>query len=423
MAWTTYQGSNNRLGDAGTQPVPTPLRPAWSAQLDGSAVYGQPLVAAGLVIVATEDDNVFALNLRTGRTVWQANLGAPLRAVEEQVGCGDIDPLGVTSTPVIDPATRTIYVVAEVSSAGRAAAHHQLVALDLTTGHRLMSRAVDPPLPEDEDAVYLLQRAGLALANGRVYIGYGGQFGDCGTYHGWVVAAPVLNSGGSEAIFDVTPQSSGGAVWQGGAAPSIDQAGNVYVSTGNPNSGGPAPWAESVLKLPAGLGPTPESGFQDRSATGDMDLSAGAPVLLPDGMVFSAGKAQVGYLLHQSDLSEAATIRGSLCGSDPDGGAAYVAAADSVYLPCRGGGLQQVDLATRATGWRAGGVNSTPVVAGGRLWAAGYPSGRLEELDPGSGAVLYSTLVGRTLPNFVSPTIVGSTILVPTLSGIVALSG
>ncbi|MBV9659655.1 MAG: PQQ-binding-like beta-propeller repeat protein [Acidimicrobiales bacterium] len=416
--WTTYQNGNARLGVAGSQPVLTPLRPVWSESLDGAAVYGQPLAAAGRVIVATEADDVYALDPHDGRTIWQVNVGTPLRNVAQQAGCGNVDPLGVTSTPVIDPATGIVYVLAETSDGGRAPVHHELVGLDVATGHQVSSMDADPPLPAGEDPLQLLQRASLALSGGRVYIGYGGHFGDCGTYHGWVVA--VAEDGSAKAAFDVTPQSTGRAVWQGGAAPSIDPAGDVYVSTGNPNSAGSAPWAEAVLKLAGALGPAPEASFEDQSASGDLDLSAGSPVLLPDGAAFVVGKTEIGYLLRQSDLSLIATIRGRVCGSDPDGGAAYDAVTASVYVPCRGGGIQQVNLATRSTGWREGTANSTPVLAGGGLWALRYPAGTLEELDPATGGVLSSFDAGRPVPNFASPAVVGGLILVPTQSGIVA---
>jgi polyvinyl alcohol dehydrogenase (cytochrome) len=384
-------------------------------------VYGQPLFAAGVVLAATEGDNIYALNPKTGQPVWQLNVGDPLRNVASQAGCGDVDPVGITSTPVVDPATQTLYAVAEVATAGHAPVHHQLVGIDIATGRQVLGVDADPPLTAGENPLYLLQRAALALANGRVYIGYGGHYGDCGTYHGWVVAVAV--NGGSETAFDVTPQSTGGAVWQGGAAPSIGPGGDVFVSTGNPNSGGSHPWAEAVVKLPAGLGATPEASFQDRRATSDLDLSAGVPVLLPDGTVFAAGKTEVGYVLRQSDLSLAGVVRGQICGSDPDGGAAYDSTLASLYVPCRGGGIQQINLATRATGWRGGTANSTPVLANGDLWALAYPVGRLQEIDPGNGQVLASVAVGQDVPTFASLSIAAGLILVPATSGVVAFGG
>ncbi len=419
-AWTTYQDSAARLGQAGPTPALAPLTRAWSDALDGQAVYGQPLVFDGRVIVATEGDNVYALDLATGRVAWQVSIGVPLRHVAAAAGCGDVDPLGVTSTPVIDPATGTVYVLGEVSTAGRPPVHHQLVGISVASGRVTLSVDADPALPAGQSPLHLLQRAALALAGDRVYVGYGGQYGDCGSYSGWVVGVPT--AGPAKRSFDVTPAASGGAVWDGGSGPAVGPSGALYVTTGNPDSPGPAPWAEAVLKLSPGPAGPPVAAFQDRAATGDMDLSTGGPVLLPGGRVFAVGKTDIGYLLRRSDLAPVAEIRG-ICGSDPDGGAAYDPATDSVYVPCRAGGIQQVDLAGRRRGWRAGRANSTPVLAGGALWALRYPDGVVEELDPVTGRVLQSVPVGRGVAHFASLSIAGGLVLVPTSSGIEAFRG
>ena len=94
--------------------------------------------------------------------------------------------VGVTSTPVIDPpATRCSWWRSNPSSEGGAS--HHLVGLDLHTGKRLLDQVVDPP---GTISLTQLQRPGLALDEGRVVIGFGGNDGDCGDYHGWVVSAP-----------------------------------------------------------------------------------------------------------------------------------------------------------------------------------------------------------------------------------------
>jgi polyvinyl alcohol dehydrogenase (cytochrome) len=425
-SWTTYQNGDERLGAAAPQPALTPIRMAWTAPLDGAAVYGQPLMADGRILVATEADDVYALDPHNGSEVWSVHIGTPLRDVVAAAGCGNVQPLGVTSTPVVDPATGILYVVGEVSTDGRAPIHHDMTAIDIRSGKVVSTSDADPPLAAGEDPVHLLQRAALALGNGRVYVGYGGQYGDCGTYHGWLVAMPEVSTHGSPAVtksaFNVTPSGTGGAIWQGGAAPSIGSDGSLFASTGNPNSDAPAPWAESVVKLAPALGPSPEASFRDRGASGDLDLSAGDPVLLPGGDLFTAGKAHVGYLLRQSDLGRIATIPG-VCGSDPDGGMAFDSNLNRLYVPCRDGGLQEIDLARNSTGWRSGQVNSTPILVNGDLWALSYRAGRLEELDPATGHVWLDVAVGRSVPNFASPAAADGLLLVPTNSGIVAFSG
>ncbi|MGN6753178.1 MAG: outer membrane protein assembly factor BamB family protein, partial [Intrasporangium sp.] len=187
--WTTYHADPGRTGDVRNGPDPTPARPAWSTDL-GGAVRGQPLVFHGLVIAATEDDRVVALDPKDGRVVWSIVIGEPLTDVQQVAGCGDIDPLGITGTPVIDTRSGTVYVVGEIHGGGGAVLH-ELVGLAVSDGHVRLRRDADPPLPAGEDPVNLLQRPGLALSSGRVYVAFGGNYADCGHYHGWVVGIDV----------------------------------------------------------------------------------------------------------------------------------------------------------------------------------------------------------------------------------------
>jgi hypothetical protein len=424
--WTTYDASNARLGVAGPQPLLNPLHPVWNAGLDGAAIYGEPLVAGGRVLVATEGDDIYALDPTSGRPAWTVNIGVPLHNASRAAGCGDVDPIGVTSTPVVDTSSGTVYVVGEVATGpgGDPPVHHQLVGVDIATGHVTMSVAVDPPLPGGENPVNLLQRAALAFGNHRVYVGFGGNYGDCGQYHGWIVAVPITSSGeaGPETAFNVTPASTGGAVWDSGGGPSIDSDGNVYITTGNPNSGGASPWAEAVVKLSPGLDSPPEATFQDALARGDMDLATGDALLLPNGRVFVAGKTQVGYLLSQANLERITAISG-ICGSDPDGGFAYDQSKDNVYLPCRGGGIEEVNLSDDRVGWHAGLANSSPILVNGDVWALSYPTGDLQELDPVTGHVEQTVPVGAPVPNFATPSAAMGLVLVGTDHGVAAFAG
>lgn len=311
--------------------------------MDGANVFGQAVVAAGRVFVATEDDNVYALDAHDGRVLWHVNIGQPLRNVSSNAGCGDIDPLGITSTPVVDLVRSTVYVVGELSNGlTPPVVTHRLVGFNIYSGAVTKSVGADPVLPAGESAIHLQQRAALAVADGRIYVGYGGLAGDCGTYHGRLVG--IDEAGARPSVqFDVTPASTGGAIWQGGGGPSVDGAGNVYVTTGNPNSGGAAPWAEAVVKLKAALASPPLASFQDPKASGDLDLGTGDATLLPNGDVFAVGKTDIGYLLLQSNLHQVAAISG-VCGGDPDGGEAYEQATNSIYVPCRSGdGIRAFD--------------------------------------------------------------------------------
>lgn len=422
-AWSSYHAVPERTGAVVAGASLASLTRAWTADL-GGAVFGQPVVAGGRVIAATETNRVVALDPASGNVVWSASLGQPLTDVGSVAGCGNIDPLGVTSTPAVDTATGTVYVVGEVSTGG-GAVHHLLEGFSVATGQVVLSETVDPPLPAGEDPVHLLQRASLALANGRVYIAYGGNYGDCGTYHGWVVG--VKETGAPDLVaFEAAADGQGGAIWQGGGAPAVDAAGDLYVSTGNSNpdppSGGPDPvqYAESVVKLSPDLKPL--AAFKDQGAGGDDDLGTGNPVLLPGGLLFVAGKTDVGFVLRRSDLSVVASVSG-ICGSDPDGGAAYDRATNRLFVPCRGGGIQTVDLASGRRGQRLSGANGAPVVIGGTVWAVQYPGGTLSQFDPSSGAVLQRRPVGDSVPHFASPSTGAGVLLVGTDSGVVAFRG
>lgn len=418
--WPGYHADAARTGAVAAIPALDPATRAWSVDL-GAAVFGQPVAAGGHVIAATEGNRVVALDPATGRQVWAVSLGTPLTDVDAAAGCGNIDPLGITSTPVVDPATGTVYVVGEVSDGG-GAVHHQLTGLDVATGAVRLSEPVDPPLPDGEKAVNLLQRASLALANGRVYVSYGGNSGDCGSYHGWVVG--VMATGAPRLVsFEVAADGEGGAIWQSGGAPAVDAQGHLYVTTGNANpdppQGGPDPKqdTESVVELTPDL--TRVAAFKDRVAGGDEDLSTSSPVLLPDGTVFATGKTEIGFLLRQGTLAQVAAIP-DVCGSDPDGGPAYDRADDRLFVPCRDGGIQVVELSSRRLGPLLSGANGAPILVGTRVWAAQYPEGSLTEYDAASGRTLQTVSVGTTLPHFASPSAALGLLLIGTDHGVTA---
>lgn len=401
---------------APTSVVPSLASKAWTASVDG-AVYAQPVVSGDQVFVATEADEVYALSRATGHVLWHVSMGTPLSHVSAYAGCGDIDPLGITSTPVADATNGTLYVVGEVSTAGKPPVHRELFGLAMATGEVVRTADADPTGGGDRQ-VNLLQRASLALDGDRVLVGFGGQDGDCGFYHGWVVGvSTTANTANLE--FDTTAGGSGGAVWQGGAPPSVDAAGNVYVATGNQNSQGTAGYYESTVKLSPSL--QEEASFRDTAAVGDEDFGTGDPILLPNGTLFVVGKTDIGYVLKQSNLALVSKIPG-VCGSNPDGRLAFDSSTDAVYVPCRGGGIQEVDLASDRLGWRAGTVNSSPILAAGFLWALSYPGGRLQALDPRSGTVAQSATVG-TVATFATPAYSGGLLVVATDDGTVEAFG
>ncbi len=190
--WLTFGGGPARLGvDATSPPLGSPA-PGWtSIALDGP-VWAQPLVDDGLVLVATEGGSLYALDATTGAVVWRTHVADPIPRAD--LPCGDVSPLGITGTPVIDPSTQTLFAVAE-----RGDGTHELVAVSVASGAVLWRRVIDPPgtVPRDQQ-----QRAALALAGGRVIVASGGLDGDCGTYRGYVVSVPESGLGSTGPLID-----------------------------------------------------------------------------------------------------------------------------------------------------------------------------------------------------------------------------
>ena len=282
-SWTVYHGDPAGSGTAASaHRVDTASRAWTSAALDGE-IYGEPLVSAGRVYVATENNTVYALSAATGAVAWSRHLATPVPS--SSLPCGDIAPtVGITGTPVIDPARGEIFVVADEVAQGRPA--HVLTGLSTTTGRVEMTRDVDPP---GADPAALLQRTGLTLAGGRVVFGFGGNDGDCATYRGRVVAVP--EAGGAPATFTVDAKAgqSQGAVWMGGAAPAVDARGDVWVSVGNGSvyqASRGYDDSDSALDLSPSMRLLQYFAPADWASENSRDLDMSAePVLLPGGQV------------------------------------------------------------------------------------------------------------------------------------------
>jgi outer membrane protein assembly factor BamB len=394
--WTTFDQNGLRTGvDSSGNPF-SPATPAWTSPTFDGQLYGQPLVYGGRVYAATENDTVYALAADSGQVLWSNHLATPLTPSTVPSLCGNILPtVGITGTPVIDPARSEIFVVATEASTlnGSPNAAHHLIGLNTYTGLIMMDEVIDPA---GSNPAFQLQRVSLALDDGNVIVGMGGNSGDCGQYHGLVISAP--EDGSTPSVYTVASPSGDnqGAVWMGGAAPSVDAQGDVWVATGNSeyhSSTDAYDESDSVLRL----SPTmqlldafaPLDWYSDNAS--DLDLGSGAPALLPNGLAFEVGKSQTAYVLNQSALGgvggQVASTPG-FCFSD--GGSADL--NGTLFVPCSNG-VHAVTVTSSAptASWTAANVSAkgSPIVAGGLVWTIG--GGTLFALNPTNG-----TVTGRT---------------------------
>ena len=423
-SWTVYHGDAASTGVSTALNSVNTARRAWTSPILNGEIYGEPLVYASDVFVATESDTVYALTSSRGSVVWSRHLATAVPSSD--LPCGSISPtVGITGTPVIDPARREIFVVADELKNGRP--EHFLVGLSTTTGAIELSQRVDPT---GSDPAALLQRTGLNLVGGRVVFGMGGNYGDCATYRGRVIS--VLEGGSRPAIFTVDNQAGNnqGAVWMGGAAPVVDAKGNVWVSVGNGSvhsAGHAFDDSDSLLELTA-TGRleqyfAPSSWASDNAA--DFDMTT-APVLLADGQVILAGKSRIAYLLNGAHLggigSQEASLS-SLCTNDIDGGSAIVGM--TVYLPCLSGPVAlRVTKTPPSLGvlWSANVGGGPPIVAAGLVWTVGK-NGVVYGLDAATGNVRQQASIGSVDNDFTTPSVGDGLMLVASSYRVVAFRG
>jgi PQQ-like domain len=376
----TYHGRADRSGNfvmpAFTWDRARALRldPAFAPRFEGH-LYAQPLYwkppgrTAGVLIVASESNTVAAIDAASAKTLWTRSLGppAPLSAFP----CGNIDPLGITGTPVIDAASRTLYLDAMV--AGTAGPRHRLYALSLDDGR------VRPGWPiEIDKALHTAghafnshvqnQRGALLILNGALYVPYGGFYGDCGNYHGWVVGVTLSDPAH---VFAWRTRARGGGIWAPGGIASDGAA--LYVATGN--TFGAAQWSdgEAVLRLAPDLNHSehPNDFFAPANwralDEGDIDLGGSNPLLFhvpgPNGaqsVVLALGKDKRAYLLDRHNLGG---IGGNLLGAQVSSypirtAPATYAGPDAAYVAFEGAGA-------RCSGWFGrGGVTLLRLRAG-----------------------------------------------------------
>jgi len=345
---TTSRNNNSRNGQNLNETVLTPANvnvtqfgKLFSQAVDGY-VYAQPLYVPNVsipglgthnvVYVATEHDSVYAFDAdnNTGLNaspLWHTSFINPSKGITTvssgDVSCGDLIPeIGITSTPVIDSNTQTMFVVAKTKENGDY--FQRLHALNMTTG---AEQTNSPVVIQAQvkgsgdgsvngvvkfDPFREAQRPGLLLVNQTLYIGWASHC-DIGPYHGWVLSYDEATLKKTR-VFNTTPNGGLGGVWQSGTGLASDGS-SIFFATGNGTYDGPkggTDYGDSVIKLPVSAGPldyfTPfdQGSFDDA----DVDVGSGGVLLLPDQgsgaphqhLLLQVGKSGSIYLINRDRL-------------------------------------------------------------------------------------------------------------------------
>jgi len=311
---TTYHYDNARTGQNTQETILTPgnvtssqFGKLFTVPVDGY-VYAQPLYLANVqniaggthnvLFVATEHDSLYALDADNGNTLWQKSFINPphiATVTSGEVSCGDLVPeIGITSTPVIDQSTGTIYLLTKTNENG--VYFQRLHALDILThaekfgGPVAISASVNG---QTFDPLRNSNRPGLLLENGHVVIAWASHC-DNTPYHGWVMSYKAgvqpTDTMTQEAVFNGSPNGGLAGIWMSGDGVAADSSGNLFFATGNGTYDGLADgdFGDSIMKL----GPPSNGAFgildwftpwnQQNLSDGDIDLGSGGLLLLPE---------------------------------------------------------------------------------------------------------------------------------------------
>jgi PKD repeat protein len=405
--------------------VPGNFARLFSIAVDGR-LFAQPLYAPqvatasgtrDLVILATEANTVYGVDGHTGAVVWQRNLGTPIPSLDAYPSlCVNIPGgIGITGTPVIDPATGTIYLVSATKDIS--GYHQKLHALDVATGSQRTGSPSEiaaqvfgdgPAAPGGVISFEPLranQRAGLLLLGSKVYVAWASHcddainphdFGVPARFFGWVMsfdATTLVRTG----LFNTAPHANlnhpndpyGAAIWQGGGGLATDGT-RIFANTGNglyePASGD---WGDSTLAFTPDL--TRVDSFtpadEDTLDAFDIDMSAGGIVVVPTGvpqhphLLVTSGKEGTVYVLDRDHL-----------------GGAQLTGADTICPPNQAPGNCVVGRGGQVVGGttNAGAFFGLPAYFNGRVYFAGNTD-RLKAFSVGGSSALSGVLAQTTM--------------------------
>ncbi len=336
-------------------------------------VYAQPLVSGHTLLAATEDNWIYGIDPQSGAIQWSRNVGTPWNSAD--IGCTDLEPhVGITGTPVIDPATNVAYFFSKTYASGNSGpAAWNMHAVDLSNGEeepgfpvQISGEAQNLP-GVDFNPTQQLQRPALLLMNGVVYAAFGSHC-DIQPYEGWIVG--VSTAGQIKTMWATS--STGSAIWQAGGGLISDGEGQILFTTGNgppppPGPGDSPPEGElgesvarvavqpdGTLKATDFFSPFENIYFNEN----DLDLGSGAPIGLPSPyfgtpaiphLMVEVGKPGIIYLLNRDNLGgmgqgpggtdevvqeipETGGVWGSMAVWPGDGGYIYIPAVGSGSL-------------------------------------------------------------------------------------------
>jgi hypothetical protein len=281
-------------------------------------VYAQPLYIEGvpggraMIIAVTESNNVYALDAADGSVIWQRNVGPPVQ--HANLPCGDIIPLGITGTPVVDMPTRALLFDAMTTPDNGTTKKHLIYSMNVDTGTTNSGWPVDVNATATFGSTVFTsvtqnERGALAVVGGNVYVPYGGHAGDCGIYYGWLVGVPLNNPAH---VMAWATLARGGGCWAVGGVASDGV--NPFIATGN--TFGASVWSggESIIRFQPG--PVFSNQTNDYWAPtnwaaldgGDVDLGGSGALIVdvpgatPSQLVVSLGKDGNAYLLNRTNL-------------------------------------------------------------------------------------------------------------------------
>jgi hypothetical protein len=362
----TQHYDNARTGQNTSETILTPANVSsttfgklFTLAADGY-VYAQPLYVPNLAIpgngnhnvlfIATEHDSMYAYDADNGTQLWFRTFlmnGVTPLSTTDVGNTQDINPeIGITGTPVIDPATNTLYVVVNTKESG--VLIYRLHALDITTGlDKLggpieLSGSVPGTAPDGTGGMVPFsvqwenQRPGLLLYNGYLFIGFSSH-GDNGPWHGWILGynATTLQQTG---LWNTSPNGKGNGIWAAGSGLAADASGSAYVATGNGDDTVtvPAPppsttidYGDSIVRVDLANGvPLPTDYFtpynQASLDNSDADVGSGGVLIPPDQggpfphILIQAGKQGSLYVVNRDKMTSDGSHYCNGCSSDPE---------------------------------------------------------------------------------------------------------